>query len=1160
MRQQWSEKQREAIESRGTNLLLSAAAGSGKTSVLVGRITALVQEGADIQNMLVVTFTNAAVADMRERIVAYLAACAENAAGEERQRLHRQAALAERADISTIHAFCLSVLRRHFQAVGLDPAFRTGNEAETSVIKAEAIDALFEEKYQAQDEGFLLLLEAFGRKDDTALKECVLALHRKMSALTDLGAFREQALMQYAAKTPGSLYVVRQMLRGIKERMAGSLFLMQKAAEMCGGDFPKTHAHLMLEAEEIEKLIAAAGTSFEEFVRAVKSYAVPGLPPEKREPQFRREQALALRDTAKDQIKALLREECFFDDGPAVLEDFLLCHSQLSSLFSLIDAFDAVFSEMKRARNIIDYADMERLAYSVLQDDAVAEEYRTRYDYVFIDEYQDTSFLQEAVISRICREDNLFAVGDVKQSIYRFRMAQPELFMRRYEAYEKGAGGRRIDLVQNFRSSRAVVETVNAVFGPVMTRGAGGVDYGESERLSGTRGDSGCCELIVCDKGAAYDALEQEDGAEQLPALEREAHIAAAKLMELRKTGAYRWRDMVVLMRSVQVSAQVYAQVFSKAGIPCYADAAEAHIETVEVELFINLLRLIDNPLQDLPLLSVLFGPVCGLSAEQLLSVRDAFPDAPFYEAARAYAEKKDDAAANALSEFFVKLERWTFEASMRTVDELVDALLAETGMHDIVSALPGGVVRRKNLEILLGHAQDFAKTGQGLSGFLGFLDYVRASGDKGDSARALGENDDVVRIMTVHKSKGLEFPVVVFAGMGKRFNPRDRAEDVVFHDRLGLGIRTFDAALRTRRNNVVRTAILHALSEESLSEEMRILYVGMTRARDILIMTGSVSSLEKRLLTLGQPGGAGVFSASCPLDFVLCALQRRDALGAFRARPGETLSIPVGQTALQVQGGQTTVAETVRDDAAPVWQEAMQDTPDADTCARVQAAMEFYRLEPPVHIPAKIPVSRLHPVRQDGIQPPGITVRAQRNAAGTPSQAAEQGTAMHIALQHMNLHAALNEKSVLDQLKSMVMLGLLTKEQADIIDAGALFAFASSSLGRRMANARTVRREWPFTLQMGAGEVMEGAPAGDTLLVQGVMDACFEEDGAWVLIDFKTDRVEEQTLELSAEKHAVQLDFYARALETLTSMPVKERWVYLLRANRGVRLEDICA
>lgn len=1145
MAREWSDSQREAVEgARGTNLLLSAAAGSGKTSVLAGRIAALVKEGADISNMLVVTFTNAAVADMRERIVSELAGLAKNGGDAEKERLYRQSAAAERADISTIHAFCLGVLRRHFQAVGLDPSFRTASEAEAGVIAAEALDAVFTEKYAAPDDGFRLLLEAYGRKDDATLQNCVLALHRQLSALPDREAYKTLSLAKYDAGAAGGLPMVCRMLEDIGECLGMCQSSLLEAASICGDGFPATRAHLLLEAEAAGGLIEASKVSPEAFAAAAKAHSLPRLPQERQEPQERRARALALREAAKKRIREIL-DEPWLRDVPASYADLPLCRAQAAALFDLAEAFDAVFSEMKRAKNVIDYADMERMAYRALLDPAIAAEYRARYDHVFIDEYQDTSFLQEAVLSCVCREDNFFAVGDVKQSIYRFRQAQPDLFMRRYGEYGRGRGGRRIDLNRNYRSGRAVVETVNAVFGPIMTREAGGVDYGENERLTGWRDVDGACELlVVCNA----DPADPADPVAKVSNAEREARAAANRLIALKAGGSYRWRDMVVLMRSAQTNAQVFAKVFAEAGIPCYAQASEAHIETVEVELFLNLLRLIDNPLQDLPLLSVLLGPVCDLRLEQLLDVRKSFPGLPFHEAARRYASEEGDYTARDLAGFFDRLEEWTFNACVHTVDELIEDLLDRTGILDAVTALPGGNVRRKNLEMLLSHAQDFAATGEGLSGFLGFLDHVRASGGRGDSAHALGENDDVVRIMTVHRSKGLEFPVVVLSGMGNRFNVRDKAQDVVFHDRLGLGVRTFDPVLKTRRANPVRAAIAHAQAREALSEEMRILYVGMTRAKDVLIMTGTATGLENRLTALANPGDAAVFGAVCPLDFVCCALQRWGALGDFALRPGETLSVTVGRTSLTVRAVQPAPASPA-DEAAPAgWRQALTEPVRPDVLERVRASMEFYRLDPPARVPAKLPVSRLHPVA-----PKAPAARPVRGAA--PTRAAEEGTAMHIVMQHVNLRAVRGEESVLHQIEGMVALGLLSEEQAGMVDAGAVAAFASGELGTRMKRAATLRREWPFTLRIGAKEAIDGAPPGVTVLVQGVMDACFEEDGAWVLVDFKTDRVAGEPLELAAKRHAGQLGFYAHALKTLTDMPVKEQWVYLFRANRGVRI-----
>jgi ATP-dependent helicase/nuclease subunit A len=1152
---EWSTQQRAAIEAPVTNLLVSAAAGSGKTAVLVERIARLIAQGADIGKMLVVTFTNAAVAEMRERIVLRLTQLAEKAGEKDKKRLHLQAADAERADISTIHAFCLNVLRRHFQAVGLDPAFRAGGDAEVRVLKAETLDALFDAKYQERDPDFFLLLEAFGGRDDEGLKDCVCALHEKLCALPDPAGFRRMALENYAGA--GMERAARVLLKEAADSLRGHTARLNEAARLCGEAFPATRDYMLASAGLLGRLAAAAEDSMEAFTAAAQSFCWPGdLPREKGEPRARRERAVALREKVKKDVNALLSKELFTGDAARLAGDLPLAGVQLAALFALTDAYDAAYAERKRGRGVIDYADMERLAHRVLQDEAAAGEYRARYDLVFMDEYQDTSFLQEAIIARVCRGDNLFTVGDVKQSIYRFRMAQPELFMRRYEAYADGAGGTRIDLARNFRSTPAVVDTVNAVFEQIMTRGVGGVDYGPDERLTAHREDEGRCELIVLERGVEAPAEEEaEDALEDLTALEREARLVAMRLLKLRAEGKYAWRDMVVLLRSARNSALSYAQAFFRAGIPSFADAAESHIETVEGEIFTNLLRLIDNPMQDIPLLSVLFGPVCGLSAEALLSVRDRFPDPPFYEAARLYAEEERGPTADTLRAFFEKLERWSFLACVRTVHELIETLFAETGLPDTVAALHGGAIRRKNLEQFLSRAQDFAGTGQGLSGFIRFLDHVRTSGDRGDTARALGENDDVVRIMTVHKSKGLEFPVVVLADMGRRFNRSQNSDRVLFDGRAGVGIKTYDPVLRTRRENIIRAAIRDGQEKEDLSEQLRILYVGMTRARDVLIMTGTTSTLEKRVESLGLPGEAGVRAARCLLDLVLCALHRRGALPGVRTLAGGEFSVPVGEaSALLVRGVQAGDLTPPGEREASRWQAFWEDPPGPDALERAREAMAFYRLDEAPQIPAKLPVTRLHAAKEAGGLSGGPAVRVRRGAA-PPSLAAEQGTAMHAALQHINLRALRGAGDVREQVESMTALGLLSPEQAEMVDVQALWAFADGPLGRRMAASEEVRREWPFTLRIDADEVVPGAPEGRALLVQGVMDACFLEDGAWVLLDHKTDRVAGRDLKEAAGEHAAQLAFYARALEALTGRPVKERWVVLLRAGEAVRL-----
>ncbi|PZN12306.1 MAG: helicase, partial [Bacillota bacterium] len=947
----WTPAQRDAIFLRGRHLLVSAAAGAGKTSVLVERIIQRIldpRDPVDIDRLLVVTFTEAAAAEMRDRIRDRL----ERAVAErpEDRRLRRQLALLGRASISTLHSFCLRVVRQYFFRLGLDPAMRVLSEHEAHLLEQEVLEELFERRYAEADGTFLALVECYGGRADERLRDLVLHLHR----LAYSQPWPESWLERLAARFGGArgrpveespwFAPARRALARHLDRMA---LRLERAAALCRRPGWPAELEPVLEQDAVRLRHLARRVEdldWDGIVRElVAANAWNRLPPLRgldEAAKERKEQVVRLRDGVKKRLRDLL-DGLFGRAAEDVAGDAERLAPLAAALVGLVKEFDRALSSAKQERGLIDFTDMERYALRLLLDpDAgpgelrpsdVAREFRRRFDEVLVDEYQDINQVQDAILRLVARDGedgdpNLFMVGDVKQSIYRFRQAEPGLFLAKYHAFPpaRDAGGEgpgeragRIELNANFRSRPSVVHAVNFVFRQIMTPALGGLAYDESAALvpaadypppesgranaageapvefhliereeagaGGEEDGASISEAVTGGVGETGPGPEdgEEDGEEALDAssLEREAAVVARRIRELvegtggqpplhvwdKREGRYRparYRDIVVLMRAVHSQAPVFVEVLSRLGIPVYARSRTGYFQALEVEVMLALLRLIDNPRQDVPLASVLRSPLVGLGAAELAAVRLAAPGADFYTAVCTAAgwdeeggEPAPAAAAGAavppelrerLRRFLDDLERWRTVARRAPLSRLIEQIYAETGFPAFAVGMPGGEQRRANLEALLERARQFDHfSRQGLFRFLRFIDRLRERGDDMGIAPALGEDEDVVRVMTIHQSKGLEFPVVIVANLGGAF-PRDKGDAVVDRE-LGLGLKVADPELRIRYPSLSYWAVREEARLADLAEELRVLYVAMTRARERLILVGTARDLPGR-------------------------------------------------------------------------------------------------------------------------------------------------------------------------------------------------------------------------------------------------------------------------------------------------------------------------
>ncbi len=1120
----FTDEQRRAIDARGTNILLSAAAGSGKTTVLVERVLELIASGETrIDRMLIVTFTRAASSDMRAKLTQELGRRA--AAGDAVCR--DQQLLMDRASITTLHGFCAEFLRTHFESAGVDPAFRVLDDAEARRLLDEALDEAVEEAYANPDERLTRLDYARGPKGVRAMAEILL---RRLEERPDPEEWLRTACAPDDALCRRWL---DELMRAARKDVDQAL-LMTRLALMHPGCNANYAGALEKDLEALEQLRQIG--SCDELQRALADFrqAAAG---KKRDCGPVDEAVKKLRGDAKSAIE---RSALRGLELSTALSDVDLLAPQLARLGEIALRAREGYEARKAELSGLSYADLEHRTLRALKEDDTARALRQSYDYIFVDEYQDTSDVQEALVARIARGDNLFMVGDVKQSIYRFRQAEPRLFLEKYAAYAQGDGGTLLPLTMNFRSRPAILSFVNRVFERAMHGGDSEIVYDANARLnhgnlSLSGGEVEIHLLQSPDNGEASEELLE------MKVCEREALFIAGRIRSLmRENPELRFRDFAVLTRAKRGVLGRMAAVLTQQGIPAFADGSEDFYESVEISLALSLLKLVANRRSDVELIGVLRSPAVGLTAGELAQIRIAQPDTPFVDAALAYSRGEDELAQR-LRAFFDLLDRWQLMSLCTDLGVLLRTILEESGLYDCAGALPGGPQRQANLNRLIANAAAFDQSISGaLTRFLLHTEKLRARGE-GDGAQLLGENDDVVRLMTVHKSKGLEFPVVFGAMMNRRFGGGGRGEALSAHRDLGLGCLYCDPELQTRRKTLPQLAIAEREKREDRAEELRILYVLLTRAKDQLILTGSVASIDSaraRWRALADAPGA----ANSYLDVILPALPED---GGEYARIEEHLSpVEAQEEAADVQ------------EALPILEEA-----DAEL---VRAITWKYPDAEGARMPLKLTVTGL--LRQ--LQAPEAVeelVERPMFLSEVPGQmtGAERGTAYHRAMQYLELAPLrrLSGRPLVDeirrQLDALAHCGRIRPEQREAVRPSALAQFFARETGVRLLAASEVQREWPFNVLLRASEALTeteaaGMPDGE-MLVQGSIDCCFMENGGWVLLDYKTDRADDAAA--LTRRYRNQLRLYALALERITGIPVREIRLCLLRSGEALEV-----
>lgn len=1234
----WTKEQYAAITQKDCNLLVAAAAGAGKTAVLVERIIRKITDTetpVDIDSLLVVTFTNAAATEMRERIGAAISDSIEKNQGS--NNISRQLVLLNKASITTIHSFCLEVIRSNFQSIEIDPTFKILDETEATLLKSETLSELFEEIYEdvEENEDFFDLLESYGsNRDDEKIQEMVLNIYSFVQSYPWPEKWLEQQVESYNFESPcdfGETPWGKILMETSFIKLEGLRGIMNEACEKikyaCG--LEKYLPVFVEDNDNLNRLIEVCknGVQWDKLYDYINSFEFQTLP------RCGKDAEKAVQESVKktrDELKYVitgLRNEVFFMKSDKISSDLKDMYPVLKCVSKLVVDFGRRYSQKKSQRASVDFNDLEHFCLNILAETdedgnirptKIAQHYKEKFTEILVDEYQDSNLVQEIIINMISKEDrgspNVFMVGDVKQSIYRFRQAKPELFLEKYDNYSinEGSSYRKILLFKNFRSRKEVVDGINYIFKQIMSQKVGELDYNEIEELNPGAGfppcrnentaAGGAIELHLIETAAADNNVqsegneepEEQDSSEEeeiLDNIQKEARMVANRIIELfqtdadgkkfviydKKLGDYRevrFNDIVILLRTTRNWTEVFSEELAKSDIPVFADTGSGFFKTPEVQVVLSLLQIIDNPYQDIPLLSVLRSPIVNFSTGDLAEVRLMNRNASIFEAIKEISEQ-DKEVSKKSSAFLEKLSKWRGMSLYMSTHKLIWQLYDETGYFSIVGAMQDGERKQANLKILFERALQFENTSyNGLFNFISFIDKLKTNkGDMG-SAKVLGENDNVVRLMSIHKSKGLEFPVVFLCGCGKKFNMQDMYKSVLLHQELGFGPDFVDYKRRIKYPSIPKQAISQKIRVETLSEEMRILYVAMTRAREKLIITGSVNNAEKsalKWLSTAQSNGNkfpshNMLKAQNYLDWICPSIMRhkeseilRKAAGLGVEYNGPVISddsfwkiILINQSGIAV----TKKLETDIKDREDIlnWLHQKENC-DNEAAIEIHRRLDWkYPYRDFAQIPSKLSVTELKRYfnlnnDEDNSQAEYKTTTIKKPAFLEKKKGlspAEKGTAMHFAMQHMDFR----NQDIAGQIELMVKKELLTEVQAKSIDIRKIYSFINSVVGKRMLNSCKIHREVPFNIELPYKEIYPQLPDAsdyeDKILLQGVIDCYFEEEGYIVLIDYKTDYVPDGDIEVMKEKYKLQISYYSRALEMLTLKRVKERYIYL--------------
>lgn len=1226
----WTKEQEEAIYTEGSDILVAAAAGSGKTAVLVERIIQKLLKKTnpvDIDSLLVVTFTNAAAQEMMNRVGLAL----EKALADDPTSIHlkKQLSLLQRASISTLHSFCLDIVRQYAYMLDIDPGFRIADDMETDLMQQEILDDLFEEWYGGEginQERFFSVVDRFSSdRNDADVEDLLLTVYTfaiqnpwpeywldQLSNVYDIPEEWTEADLPWLGIMKQE---VQNQFLAIEQEMSMAMNIARET------DGPVQYIDTI--DADLSMLMKAMKLldSWEELQAFMEKSKFKTLSSKKQDvDEMKKEKVKALRNSYKKRWNEM-KQDWFSRNLAGHVKDMRELAPVIQQLAELVKIFKNRFTQKKKETAVVDFSDLEHYCLQLLMAEGstpkhivpsnVAKNLQAQYSELLVDEYQDTNLVQETILTLIRNQigaGNMFMVGDVKQSIYRFRHAEPTLFIQKYKRFsDADHPGKRIDLARNFRSREHVLHGANYIFRQILDEQLGEINYDkEAELIYGNNSyddlpfSTPNPELLIIDREHPEEKennSNQEENYLDLEKAQLEARAYARKIKEWighkdgkaiqvvdKETGTQRdvnYRDIVILLRSM-TWAPIIADELKQQGIPVYAELSTGYFEAIEIKVMLSLLKIIDNPRQDIALASVLRSPIVGLDENELAAIRLAGKRLSFYDALKQFTKQSTGIAVNKANRFLEQLNRFRLAARQGALSELIWQIYSETGYYDFVGGMPGGRQRQANLRALYDRARGYESTSfRGLFRFLRFIERMEERGDDLGAARALSEQEDVVRIMTIHKSKGLEFPIVILGAMDKQFNMQDLRQRYLLHKDLGFASKYIDPVKRITYPTLFYHALQKEKQRELLAEEMRVLYVALTRAKEKLVMVGNVSSFEKKQEKWQQmidypewvlPAHFRM-EAKTYLDWVGPALVRHECTGKLRTG-GLTDAIlndirldPSNWDISIIHGSElanlkdsTVDLDLQLKDHIDAWEPVEVDDHHLDQLVANRLTFQ-YNYQDAVRSRAKQSVTEIKRQQQikdeyssDQLVQPYRAPIVKRPAFMQKKKTlspVEKGTAMHTVMQHLPFDQQMGTFEIKEFIEMLVDKEILRKQEAEVVDVAAIGEFLNTDIATLMKNTASVRREVPFSLTLPASQVYAAwtSKEEEQVLIQGIVDCLIQEEDGWIILDYKTDTIMEEvtdrTIEKLIQRYHVQVNLYRHAVEQIWKQPVKAAYLY---------------
>lgn len=1215
----WTNEQLQAIQEKNSNILVAAAAGSGKTAVLVERIIhKIIDEQMDIDKILVVTFTNAAASEMRERILEAIYKKLEE--NPENVHLQRQIILLNKASICTIHSFCLDVIHNHFYEIDLPSNFKIADTAEIDLLKQEVLDDLFEQKYTENDKNFIELLENYTNyRGDEALQELVLKIYKFIqSSPFPIKWLQEKLeLLKIEDKDISQTIWGKLIIQTVDDDIQESIMQLEVTKSKMAL-YPEMTKFYQTISEDIINLQDLQKYNFwDELYIKLLNFNFSKWPVDKKVINDLKEDSKEIRDKVKKHIKEKTAKLLSCSQEQAV-KDLKIITPILENLSNLVTEFTKNFAEKKKEKNCIDFNDIEHFALKILLDEnnnptEVAKKYKEKFEEIAIDEYQDSNLVQEAILTSISKGNNIFMVGDVKQSIYKFRQARPELFLQKYDEYKNKEektqeDNLKIQLFRNFRSRQNILNITNLVFESIMSKELGDINYNENEYLNyganypepeEIKNYAGIAELDIIDLKedesiTAFEGEEDEEEQERVEDDVLEAKFVANKIQELlnsnymvfdKKQGyrKIRPKDIVILLRATSNLSPIYEKELSDLELPVFSDTSGTYLDTVEIQTILSVLKIIDNPLQDIPLVVVLRSSICNFTDNDLITIRLTDRNCNFYEALIKTRLICDGDLKNKIESFLEKLEKWKSISQYMPLDEFIWQIYLDTGYYQYVGLLPNGAMRQANLKTLFEKAKQYEKASfKGLFNFIQFIDKLKKQNGDLASAKLIGENEDVIRIMSIHKSKGLEFPVVFLCNSHKKFNMQDLNDNILLHQDIGFGPTIMDTTRKIKYSSIAKDAIKLKMKQETLSEEQRILYVALTRAKEKLYITGRSKDFTKyvqdknKVLEMYESENIKLDAklmkkANSYLDWIMYVYLFNQ--GRTITLKGEsyklsdiiTLNVSNKKDLLKALAKEEVVEQI---DLKEKIEQILKNKSDEENKKSEQALKELLEWKYDYIVDTTLPTkSSVTKIKQEKIKLEemlkGIeSEEVEYKKSYTPKfmqedkkiSSAEKGTLVHLCIQRLDERKDYELKDIQNMILNLVEKEIITQNEADAIDVNLIYQYTKSQLFEELRKAKEVHKEQPFYINIPAKDVVsEAENSKKNILVQGIIDLYYiDKNDNLVLIDFKTDYIsnEPNAKEKILDKYKVQLEIYKTALEQALNRKTSKTALCLVKSE----------